>query len=57
MANTKEVLEVRPHDEDPDVYWVKYKGHDGLLYWKRVEADNELDAYMRVMGIRKPTRR
>lgn len=49
----KEVLEVRPHDDQSDVYWVKYRARDKLLYWKLVEADNELDAYMRVMGIRK----
>lgn len=33
-------------------YWqVNYRAKNGLIYWKHIDAKDEMEAFMKVMGI------
>ena len=48
----KEVISVRQINGLSDLWQVYYRSN-GLIYWKNVIAKDEMEAFMKVMGIRK----
>ena len=49
----KEVISVRQINGLSDLWQVRYRAKNGLIYWKNVIAKDEMEAFMKVMGSRK----
>lgn len=50
MAREKEIISIKHVNGTVDVWSVKYRGADGLLYWKHINAKDELSAYLKFIS-------
>lgn len=50
MARKKEIVEVRHVNGTANIWAVKYTGADGLIYWKHIQAKDELSAYLKFIS-------
>lgn len=50
MAREKEIIAIKRVGGTADVWSVKYRGADGLIYWKHIKAKDELSAYVKFIS-------